>query len=278
MANILYEKWGGGVPWLEECCSEFNVLRNSTRVVMCNSILTPQQVNLVSKLDINVKNSTDVGGSYMGQDPPLLWTSKGLRLKKFRRQLQKLKVEPKEGDQVSSNFLENNPKIRRDGLEKKWFRKEKIAEEKKGPTSLAQTRPSPCTSKALEFNQRTPTSKRQIVETCPSWARWQCSKPPDDKDDDDAWSLSIAGKAHRFPHRMLAYSWTLELLRRASKAGSFYTRTQLPHIAVALKPPSQTSTFFASMSHSQKTMRWAVNSTKIRLPLSNSILLKTTSG
>jgi hypothetical protein len=154
------------VEWLEECCSEFNVLRNSTREVMCNSVLTPQQVNLVSKLDINVKNGTDVGGSYMGQDPPLLWTSKGLRLKKFRRQLQKLKVEPKEGDQVSSNFLENNPKIRQDGLEKKWCRKEKIAEEKKGPTSLAQTRPSPCTSKALEFNQRTPTSKRHIVETC----------------------------------------------------------------------------------------------------------------
>ena len=42
---------------------------------------------------------------------------------------------------MSSNFLENNPKIRREGVEKKWFREEKIAEEKKGPTSLAQTWP-----------------------------------------------------------------------------------------------------------------------------------------
>ena len=68
---------------------------------MCNSVLAPQQVKLVSKFDTKVKNGRDV-----------------VRPKKFRR-LQEFKVKAKEGDQVSSNFLENSPTICREGLAKK---------------------------------------------------------------------------------------------------------------------------------------------------------------
>jgi hypothetical protein len=38
-----------------------------------------------------------------------------------------------------SEFLEKNPRIRRKELQKKWFREEKIDEEKQGPPSVAQT-------------------------------------------------------------------------------------------------------------------------------------------
>ena len=83
------------------------------------------------KLDTKVKDGTDVGGSYMGQDPPLVWTRKGL--KQFTGQLKKLKAQPKEGDQVRSLFLDRYQRIRQEGLEKRWF-KEQIASKKKGPS------------------------------------------------------------------------------------------------------------------------------------------------
>ena len=84
------------------------------------------------KLDTKVKDGTDVGGSYMGQDPPLVWTRKGL--KQFTGQLKKLKAQPKEGDQVRSLFLDRYQRIRQEGLEKRWF-KEQIAVQKEGPIS-----------------------------------------------------------------------------------------------------------------------------------------------
>ena len=49
---------------------------------MCDSVLTPEQVQTLSKFDTKAKTDTDVGGSYIGQDPALLWTQKGLS--KFR--------------------------------------------------------------------------------------------------------------------------------------------------------------------------------------------------
>jgi hypothetical protein len=68
----------------------------------------------------------------MGQDPPLVWTRKGL--KQFTGQLKKLKAQPKEGDQVRSLFLDRYQRIRQEGLEKRWF-KEQIAVLKEGPIS-----------------------------------------------------------------------------------------------------------------------------------------------
>ena len=113
------------VEWLEECCSEFNVLRNSTREVMCNSVLTPQQVNLVSKLDINVKNGTDVGGSYMGQDPPpFCGQAKALGLKSSGGSCKSWRWSPKKATKwvpISWRTTQRSAKkaLRRNGSERK---------------------------------------------------------------------------------------------------------------------------------------------------------------
>lgn len=58
------------------------------------------------KFDTKAKTDTDVGDSYIGQDPALLWTQKGLS--KFKGQLKKLKKKLKKGDLVDSDFLEKN--------------------------------------------------------------------------------------------------------------------------------------------------------------------------
>lgn len=164
------------VDWLEECCSEYNVLQNSSRERMCTSVLTPQQVQLITKGDTKARRGTDVAGSYIGQDPVLLWTKKGI--KKFRSQLKKLKAMPKKDDRVSSIFLENNPKIHKEGLEKGWFTEETIAKKQQRPTSLVQI--SKCNLK--DMGQCPPDQKRQRFNVCTRHAHWQVTDTPDSDD------------------------------------------------------------------------------------------------
>eukprot|EP00435_Cladocopium_sp_Y103_P063456 s109_g25.t1 len=90
------------VEWLEECCTEYNVLEGSSRERMCDSVLTPEQVKLISEFNTKAKEGTDVGGAYTGQDPPLLWTQKGIS---------EFKLNAKVNSEVSSDFLEKHPKI-----------------------------------------------------------------------------------------------------------------------------------------------------------------------
>lgn len=186
------------VDWLEECCTEYNILNGSSRELMCDSVLSPQQVDLVSKGDTTAKEGSDVGGSYTGQDPPLQWTSKGLE--EFKEQL-RFKRKPKEGDEVTSEFLEQNPDVRQKGLHKKWFREEKVAEEKgpDGPTSLAQS--TSCDTQKLHGLHHCPVgTRRKILSTCMrEEAGWQVSHKPDPEDPDyeeDSCDMMIdSGKA-----------------------------------------------------------------------------------
>ena len=101
------------VMWLEECCTELNVLNGSSRERMCNSVLTPEQVQRVSKLNTKAKSGTDVGGAYIGQDQRLLWTTTGLSEFKMTK--------PKDGDLVDSKFLEEHPDVQREGMQKPGF-------------------------------------------------------------------------------------------------------------------------------------------------------------
>ena len=170
------------MDWLGECCTEFNILQNSTRELMCNSVLTPEQVKLVSKLDTKVKKGTDVGGSYTGQDPPLLWRKKGL--KQFNGQLKKLKSKPKKGDQVNANFLENNPKIRGEGLENGWFREENNIENKRGATSLAQSDTTCTAAKLHHLDHCLKDVKIQVLNNClREEAGWEVSDLPEEHDE-----------------------------------------------------------------------------------------------
>jgi hypothetical protein len=173
---------GEKVEWLEQCCGEFNVLQNSTRERMCNSVLSPRQVRLVSKFDTKAKQG-DVGGAYMGQDLPLLWAKPGLE--KFRKERNRFKQKPKENQPVTSDFLEKHPDVYKEGLKEGWFREEKDPEEM---SSLAEIGASTChdLQKTMQKMQRcSPEMQRQARETCLRQEGWQASAKPEKEDLDD---------------------------------------------------------------------------------------------
>ena len=119
------------VEWLQQCCTEYNVLQNSTRERMCDSVLSPEQVRLVYQFDTRAKKG-DVAGAYLGQGPRLLWAKPD----QFQKQLKNSKQKPKENEPVTSDFLEKNLDVYKEGLRKGWFREEKDPQERS--TSLAE--------------------------------------------------------------------------------------------------------------------------------------------
>ena len=182
------------IEWLEECCTEFNVLNGSSRERMCNSVLTPEQVELVSKLDTNVKN-TDVGGAYTGQDRRLIWTKAGLF--KFDAQLKKQKTVPKDGDLVDSEFLEENHEIRQKGLQNGWFREEEEVKGNKGTsTTMLQTGgglSDGCNLKGMDTCHE--DTKRLKVKKCMAGAPWQVSDKPNADLDEETCQMIQQNKA-----------------------------------------------------------------------------------
>ena len=182
------------VMWLEECCTELNVLSGSSRERMCDSVLTPGQVQLVSKLDqyTKAKSGTDVGGVFIGQDPRLLWTKDGLL--EFKHQVKKLKRVPKDGDLVDSEFLEDYPDLRETGIEKGWFKlkQEDIFQEKRSSTSLVQA--DGCTPKGMDPCHE--DTKRPKIKKCMAGAMSQVSDKPDpDFADDETCQMILNNKA-----------------------------------------------------------------------------------
>lgn len=65
------------VAWDLECCSEMNVLRNSSREHMCNAVLPRRLATAASKYDLDEQDGTDVGKVLIGQNSSLVWTKKG---------------------------------------------------------------------------------------------------------------------------------------------------------------------------------------------------------
>eukprot|EP00435_Cladocopium_sp_Y103_P045713 s2094_g13.t1 len=163
------------VEWLEECCGEYNVLQNSSREEMCNSVLSPEQIRLVSQFDSKAKG--DVAGAYMGQDPPLLWAKPGLD--KFEKQLKTLKSKPKENEPVSSDFFEKNPNVRKEGLRKGWFREEMDPQS----SSLVQIGNSCQLQGVLNNIEHCPSQmQRDALNACVQADKWQISLKPDEDD------------------------------------------------------------------------------------------------
>ena len=161
------------VMWLEECCTELNVLSGSSRERMCDSVLSPAQVPLVSELNTQAKKGTDVGGAYIGQDPRLFWTTRGLS--KFKDEVKNLKIVPKDGDLVDSEFLEYFSNVRQKGVQNGWFKQEDLIQEKTGSTSLVQT--SGCNLKGMDPCHK--DTKRLKIKKCMAEAMWQVSDKPD---------------------------------------------------------------------------------------------------
>ena len=78
--NVL--RWFHGlkdrIGWLEECCSELNVLKGSQRERMCDSVLSHAASAKVSKGDMKEPKGVDTGAVVIGQDSWLIWTQLGV--------------------------------------------------------------------------------------------------------------------------------------------------------------------------------------------------------
>eukprot|EP00438_Fugacium_kawagutii_P028149 Skav213029 [mRNA] locus=scaffold2312:367155:368870:- [translate_table: standard] len=163
------------VRWLEECCTEFNVLSGSPREAMCNSVLTPDQAKKVSANDVKpLENSTDVGEPYIGQGPLLLWTEAGVQ-SELGRNYSQTPNPPKPNGPVSSQVMEEHPHIRAEALEKQWFKEKPIIQSHSGKraTSFVEASRNACDfSKAAHC---TDTFKRMKQESCVKQRKWQVS-------------------------------------------------------------------------------------------------------
>ena len=162
----------------------------------CDSVLSPKQIQLVSQFDTKAKG--DVGPAWpclCWQDPQLLWAKPGFV--KFRKQLKKLKQEPKENEPVGSEFFENNLDVHKEGIGEGWFREEKDPEQS---TSLAQLGHTTCDESTLEQIENKshcpPPTWQNAKKACfedtfsssgsrLSWhfaKKWQISAKPNEKD------------------------------------------------------------------------------------------------
>ena len=108
------------VEWELECCAEISILKNSSRELMCNSVLPDRLAKEASEYDLGEQNGTDVGKVLIGQNSSLVWTRQGIKFQfpkksKARRFISKLfnpfgkkkkaEAKPREGDKVSMEFL-----------------------------------------------------------------------------------------------------------------------------------------------------------------------------
>ena len=78
----------GKVDWELECCAEISILKNSSRELMCNSVLPDRLAKKASQYDLEEENGTDVGKVLIGQNSSLFWTQKGAQEAKSGIKLQ----------------------------------------------------------------------------------------------------------------------------------------------------------------------------------------------
>ena len=90
--------------WQAECCSEWNVLKGSSREKMCSSILSPSDAAKASKNDLPEPPNVDTGAVILGQDYTLVWTKKGLQ-SDLAKKYQSMDPKPEVGKPVDLLIL-----------------------------------------------------------------------------------------------------------------------------------------------------------------------------
>lgn len=170
------------IVWMEECCTEYNILNGSRREAMCNSVLTPDQVSKVSAFDVKMKKGVDVGEPYTGQGPLLLWTEDGVRSELGRYYAKSLHP-PKPNSQVLSQVMEEHPGIRALGLKQEWFKEKNILAvgSERRATSFMEASGEECDVRHM--TQCTATFQDLKVRSCLKQKKWRVSPKVQEKDE-----------------------------------------------------------------------------------------------
>ena len=166
------------VEWELECCAEISILKNSSRELMCNSVLPNRLAKKASNFDLEEQNGTDVGKVLLGQNSSLLWTKKGAQEARsgINFQLPKKSVLIKEEEaradtKVSMDFLLKHPHVGEEFLRRGYVRKEPLNKILNEASSVMQVNSQDSTCDFGEFKEQCPKHfVTNYMKTCQdSW-------------------------------------------------------------------------------------------------------------
>ena len=119
------------VEWELECCAEMNVLKNSSRELMCNSVLPDRLAKKASNFDLEEQNGTDVGKVLLGQNSSLVWTKEGAQESALGKEIQ-----AHGGEKVSMEFLIKHKRVGEEYLRLGYFKEKPVSKMLDESTSL----------------------------------------------------------------------------------------------------------------------------------------------
>eukprot|EP00913_Durusdinium_trenchii_P023738 g22295.t2 len=176
--------------WQAECCTEYNVLKNSSREQMCNSVLSKHDTDLVSKNDLS-QEGKDVAGAYVGQDLQLLWTQKGVD-SEMGRNYTWLEPEPEAGEEVTEQLLLLQPNIRKKALDEGWFEEREL---ERASFMQMQDTDGICDPKKMETC--TPDMQKWRTNVCAKQEGWLSSYIPGAKCNKMKGTEKLATSPHK---------------------------------------------------------------------------------
>ena len=147
------------------------VLKNSSREEMCNSVLKKHDADLVSKNDLS-QEGKDVAAAYVGQDLQLLWTQKGVD-SEMGRNYTWLQPKPEAGEEVTEQLLQLQPNIRKKALQEDWFKERKLER-----ASLIQMQDTPTSCIPKEMETCTDDMLELRISVCAKQEGWLYSHVP----------------------------------------------------------------------------------------------------
>lgn len=149
------------IQWEAQCCSEWNVLKGSSRQRMCDSVLSPADAAKVSKNDVTEPPDVDTDAVIVGQDSFLFWTDAGVK-SDLAKDYASMDGPPQVGEPVDMLILMHQKHLRKKGLDQGWF-EEKIP----GDESLLQMGEGSC---------EPPPDMVSCTETFKKWYRSTCTQ------------------------------------------------------------------------------------------------------
>ena len=166
------------VEWELECCAEISILKNSSRELMCNSVLPDRLAVAASQYDLNEQAGADIGKVLIGQNTSLFWTQTGAQEARsgINFQLPKKSVLITEAGaradtKVSMEFLLKHPNVGEEFLRRGFFREEPVNKILNEATSVMEVSSQDDTCNFGEFKEQCPKHfVTNYMKTCQdSW-------------------------------------------------------------------------------------------------------------
>ena len=139
------------VEWELECCAEISILKNSSRELMCNSVLPDRLAKKASNFDLEEQSGTDVGKVLLGQNSSLVWTQTGAQKSALGKEIQ-----AHGGEKVSMEFLLEHKDVGEEYLRLGYFEEKPVSKMLDESTSLMEVTSQDDTCNFGKFEENCP--------------------------------------------------------------------------------------------------------------------------